>query len=47
MIDVPVEQVDIAPTILELAGVSVPEWIEGHSLLPFLEGKSPEPRPVL
>jgi arylsulfatase A-like enzyme len=28
-----VEQTDIAPTILNLAGVSVPSWIDGRSLL--------------
>lgn len=33
--------VDIAPTILELAGVSVPEQMQGRSLLPLLEGKKP------
>jgi arylsulfatase A-like enzyme len=33
--------VDIAPTILELAGVSVPEQMQGQSLVPLLEGKTP------
>lgn len=46
IIDIPVEQIDIAPTILELAGIPVPEWIEGRSLLPLLEGKYLEPLPV-
>jgi len=32
--------VDIAPTILELAGVSVPENMDGASLKPVLEGKN-------
>jgi arylsulfatase A-like enzyme len=31
--------VDVAPTILELAGASVPEWIHGHSFLSLLEKK--------
>lgn len=46
VIDLPVEQTDIAPTILELAGIPAPEWMEGRSLLPLLEGGSLESRPV-
>lgn len=45
-IDMPVEQIDIAPTILEFADIPVPEWMEGRSLLPVLEGKTLEPRPI-
>ncbi len=36
--------IDIPPTILELAGVKVPdwtEWIQGKSLVPFMQGVSP------
>jgi len=36
-IDVPVEQIDVAPTILELAGLPIPDWMEGRSLVPFFE----------
>ncbi|HEX7360603.1 MAG TPA: sulfatase [Bryobacteraceae bacterium] len=32
---------DIAPTILELAGVEVPSQIQGQSLVPFLKGEQP------
>ncbi|MBI5056271.1 MAG: sulfatase [Nitrospirae bacterium] len=46
VIDVPVEQIDIAPTILELAGIPAPKWMEGRSLLSRMEGKFVEPRPV-
>jgi arylsulfatase A-like enzyme len=45
-IEMPVGQVDIAPTILDLAGIQVPDWMEGRSLLPLIEGKDVEPRPV-
>jgi len=33
--------VDIAPTILELAGLDAPEQMQGRSLMPLLEGKKP------
>ena len=35
-----VELVDIAPTLLEAAGLAVPETMQGKSLLPILEGKA-------
>jgi arylsulfatase A-like enzyme len=34
---------DVAPTILELAGVRVPSAMQGRSLVPLLEGKEPSP----
>jgi len=37
-----VSLVDITPTILELAGVPVPDNLDGKSLVPFLENRSPE-----
>jgi arylsulfatase A-like enzyme len=36
---------DIAPTILSLLGIEVPEHIEGHNLLGLVDGERPRPRP--
>ena len=36
-----VQNIDYAPTFLELAGVILPEDIQGESLLPLLKGKKP------
>ena len=42
--DIPqlVQNIDYAPTFLELAGVSVPADIQGESLLPLLKGEEPQ-----
>ncbi len=32
---------DIAPTVLELAGLKVPGWMQGSSLVPLMKGVSP------
>ncbi|MBI5664201.1 MAG: sulfatase [Nitrospirae bacterium] len=41
-----VGQIDIPATILDLADITVPEWMEGRSLVPFLRGEKLEARPV-
>ncbi len=41
MRDEMVLNLDIAPTLLDLAGVKIPEWMQGQSLLPFLKGGEP------
>ncbi len=33
------EQIDLPPTILSLANIPVPSWMEGRSLFPLLRGK--------
>jgi arylsulfatase A-like enzyme len=39
----PVLNIDLAPTFAELAGVTVPEIVDGRSLVPFLRGSPPDP----
>ncbi len=34
--------IDIAPTILSMAGVSIPEQMQGSSLVPLMNGKKPK-----
>lgn len=41
-IDEMVQNIDYAPTFLELAGVEIPEDIQGESLVPLLKGEHPE-----
>jgi len=31
--------VDVAPTLLEIAGLPVPAWMQGRSILPLLDGR--------
>jgi arylsulfatase A-like enzyme len=42
VLDPMVLNLDVAPTILDLAGVKVPRRYEGASLVPWLRGKSPK-----
>ena len=39
-IDSLVELVDIAPTLLDAAGIPIPSGVQGRSLMPLLEGKT-------
>jgi arylsulfatase A-like enzyme len=36
-----VANIDFAPTFLELAGVAIPESVQGRSIVPLLQGKTP------
>lgn len=45
--DIPVELMDIMPTLLEACGAAVPDSVEGSSLLPVLRGQTAEWREYL
>ncbi len=46
--DQPVSMIDLLPTILDLAGLPMPEVMQGQSLAPLLLGEEGwEPRPVI
>ena len=36
-----VENIDITPTILQIAGIEVPDWCRGESLVPLMKGEAP------
>lgn len=41
-----IEQIDIPPTILDLAGIPVPSWMEGRSLVPSMRGEKLSVKPI-
>ena len=41
-----VQTIDLAPTLLDLAGLAVPEGIQGRSLVPLFRGEAWRPRPA-
>jgi len=42
-----VSLMDLGPTILEAAGISIPTYMEGRSLMPYLRGEPIQPRPFV
>lgn len=44
VIDDLVEQIDIPATILDLAGIPIPSWMEGRSLVPLMRGEKLPPK---
>ena len=41
VVDALVSQVDIYPTVCALAGISLPDHVQGTSLLPLANGQTP------
>ena len=41
-IDKMIQNIDVAPTILELAGLQKPEQMQGRSIVPIIKGEDPE-----
>lgn len=41
-LDEMVLNIDVAPTVLDMAGIEAPEEMQGRSLVPLLEGKDPD-----
>jgi N-sulfoglucosamine sulfohydrolase len=39
VVDAPVSQLDVYPTLCELAGVEAPDWLQGSSLMPLVRGE--------
>jgi arylsulfatase A-like enzyme len=46
IIDALVEQIDIPATILDLASISIPPWMEGQSLMPLIRGEGYRSDPI-
>jgi arylsulfatase A-like enzyme len=46
VVEADVEMVDLAPTLLEMAGVSVPSEMQGRSLVPLVRAEPPVPAPA-
>jgi len=43
-VDTPVMQIDIGPTLLDLAGIAPPDVMQGRSMVPLLRGEPMPPR---
>ena len=43
----PVEERDVLPTLCDVAGIPVPDTVEGQSVLPFCRGEAPAWRPYV
>lgn len=45
--DTLVELRDVMPTLLDMAGIAIPDTVEGHSLLPVLSGQAGQVHPYI
>lgn len=45
-VSLPVQNIDLMPTLLEIAGAPVPPEVEGRSLLPLLQGEDMAPHTI-
>ncbi len=45
IIDQPAEQIDVAPTILDLLNIDIPQWMEGESMKKAMEGSAMSHKP--
>jgi arylsulfatase A-like enzyme len=45
-IDAPARLIDVAPTLLDALGLATPDSVDGDSLIPWLDGATPEQRLV-
>lgn len=45
-IESPVRNLDLAPTLIDIAGLSIPADFEGRSLLPLIRNQASDPTPV-
>lgn len=46
-LDALVSQLDVFPTLCDLAGIPKPDWLQGHSLVPLLDGRETRIREAL
>jgi arylsulfatase A-like enzyme len=46
VVETPVPMLDLAPTLIDVAGAPSPELARGQSLLPVLQGQGATPRPI-
>jgi N-sulfoglucosamine sulfohydrolase len=40
VIDAMISHVDIFPTVCELAGINIPNWVQGRSIMPLMDGRA-------
>jgi len=46
VLETPVAQIDVLPTMLDLVGIETPSPLDGHSMLPAIRGEAPPDYPI-